>query len=358
VTGGSPVRPVTVVGAGRVGLTACVALSGAGVSVTLVGRAPERPALLAGFPAIEYLPLRPSSASRGPSEAASGTPALRRPAPAPRRRRSAPGRSSGHPDLLFAVPDDALAGVVREWLDRLEVDGAAGEEAHESGKDPESPRPVGSGPGPAVGSETDPAGETGAPPVAVHTSGVLPARVLEPLAGLGHAPGAWHPLTALSRPRPRFGAFEGVSFGISGHPAARARATEWTRRVGGRPLTVPPGREARYHAAAVFGSNWLASCLSVAEEELAAATGGEGGLEDLLPLARATLEELAARGLPEGATGPVVRGDAGTVERHLEALDDRRADLYRALARELLDRIGPDLDPEIRERLRRLLGAE
>jgi predicted short-subunit dehydrogenase-like oxidoreductase (DUF2520 family) len=67
-----------------------------------------------------------------------------------------------------------------------------------------------------------------------------------------------------------------------------------------------------------------------------------------VPLAEGALRNVAAKGTTDGLTGPVRRGDAATIQRHLDALQKRTdiAQLYRALARhavEIASRIdGPD----------------
>jgi predicted short-subunit dehydrogenase-like oxidoreductase (DUF2520 family) len=68
----------------------------------------------------------------------------------------------------------------------------------------------------------------------------------------------------------------------------------------------------------------------------------------LVPLAEGALRNVLHKGTTDGLTGPVRRGDAQTIQRHLEALSQKPevAELYRALARhavEIAARIdGPD----------------
>lgn len=218
--------------------------------------------------------------------------------------------------LAFCLPDDRLDEAVATWADRL----------------PSGPRP---------------------PAVALHTSGAHPAAALAPLARVGYRGLAWHPLVALPRPRPD--AFEGIAVGVHGEEEAVAFGHDLARAVGAKPLAVAPGAAARYHAAAVFASNHLAACLAVALREIRAAGAGTARMADLLPLARSALDGLAAEDLPRGLTGPLARGDLGTVRRHLDALDPTTAALYRGLARELVRVLGPDLDPAVRQGLEEAL---
>jgi predicted short-subunit dehydrogenase-like oxidoreductase (DUF2520 family) len=109
------------------------------------------------------------------------------------------------------------------------------------------------------------------------------------------------------------------------------------RALGGTPAMIAPEAKAVYHAGAVFASNYLVTALAVAERLLeAAGMPVEAAREALLPLARATLENVAALGPAAALTGPVARGDAATVRRHRAAMDPDQRRLYDALARATL----------------------
>lgn len=207
--------------------------------------------------------------------------------------------------LLFTVSDDALEGAVRSWSERFEL------------LEPTPGR------------------------VALHSSGVDGPEVLDPLRARGFSVGCWHPLVAIPSPDPE--SLHGVTCGVRGEREAVERARELCESVGAAALRLHDVEAVRYHAAAVFASNCLVACLAVAVDELWAATEGEARLEHILPLARAALSGAAEHGLADGLTGPVCRGDAGTVRRHLTALDSERAALYRGLARELLALVEADL---------------
>lgn len=87
----------------------------------------------------------------------------------------------------------------------------------------------------------------------------------------------------------------------------------------GRPFRLADEHRAIYHAAAVFASNYLVAGTAVAEELLAIA-GISDPMGALAPLQQATIENMAAATPSEALTGPAVRGDAGTIERNIEAL--------------------------------------
>jgi predicted short-subunit dehydrogenase-like oxidoreductase (DUF2520 family) len=104
-----------------------------------------------------------------------------------------------------------------------------------------------------------------------------------------------------------------------------------------------------YHCAAALASNYLVAALDAAAQVLAAAgVPAAQSVQALLPLAEGALRNVSTKGTTDGLTGPVRRGDAVTIQRHLEALRAMPdvAELYRALARravEIAARIdGPD----------------
>lgn len=111
-----------------------------------------------------------------------------------------------------------------------------------------------------------------------------------------------------------------------------------SRDAGGEPFRLPDEAKPLYHAAAVFASNYLIAVMAQAEE-LFAAAGLPEPLSSFMPLARASLDNVELLGPADALTGPVVRGDAHTVRRNLEALAadaPDSVDAYASLARVLL----------------------
>jgi predicted short-subunit dehydrogenase-like oxidoreductase (DUF2520 family) len=109
--------------------------------------------------------------------------------------------------------------------------------------------------------------------------------------------------------------------------------------LGMRPFRVDDERRALYHATATVASNHLVALMGQVTR-IAEAAGVPPAA--LLPLVRATLDNVEALG-PEGAlTGPVGRGDVDTVARHLDALPGDERATYRAVAAEALRLSGRD----------------
>jgi predicted short-subunit dehydrogenase-like oxidoreductase (DUF2520 family) len=151
--------------------------------------------------------------------------------------------------------------------------------------------------------------------------------------------GTFHPLVPLSAPERAPALLRGAWVGVDGDAAAVDAATALASALGARVLHIPPGGRARYHAAAVFASNFPVTLAALAErlfrEAGVDAGAARGAGRHLLASAVANL---AALGLHDDTaralTGPVARGDAETVGRHVAALagDAEAAALYVALA--------------------------
>jgi len=103
--------------------------------------------------------------------------------------------------------------------------------------------------------------------------------------------------------------------------------------IGARFAEVSPEMKPLYHAAAVFGSNYVAAMLDVSEQMLAKA-GIESAREPLIALAQSAIENWRRHQDARRFTGPAARGDREVIARHLEALrgDPQVAEIYELLA--------------------------
>ncbi len=170
----------------------------------------------------------------------------------------------------------------------------------------------------------------------VHTSGALPSLVLAGVREHGALIASLHPLQAFASVEAALSKLRGSSFAIEGDPLLLPALTRLVSDLGGVPMAIRPQDKVLYHAAAVIAANYAVTLADVATS-LLAQTGipKAQALQALLPLLQGSLDNLKELGLPHALTGPVARGDVGTVRRHLTALDatDREvAALYRSLA--------------------------
>lgn len=110
--------------------------------------------------------------------------------------------------------------------------------------------------------------------------------------------------------------------------------------IGSRFAEVAPEVKPLYHAAAVFGSNYVAAMLEVASRLMTRAGIGDAR-EDLVALALSAIENWRMHGDAQRFTGPAARGDRDVLLRHLEALrgDAKLAQIYELLAAEIAQSI-------------------
>lgn len=147
-----------------------------------------------------------------------------------------------------------------------------------------------------------------------------------------------HPLRSLPAPGTP-SALHDALLVVEGPADARAIAATIAERAHARLATVAPESKGIYHAAAVLASNYPAALLSMCEQLLSDA-GVEGvGTEDIAMLAASAIENWRKGSGVERFTGPVVRGDAGLVRKHLDLLGDRPTmkSVYASLALELCE---------------------
>ena len=179
---------------------------------------------------------------------------------------------------------------------------------------------------------------------AVHCSGGLPSSVLAPVRGAGGAAGAFHPLQTFASPTPeRSGAslLDGVTVAIEAEGGLRAELEAMAEAMGCRPIVVSAEDKALYHVGGVLACNYVAALFDQAaglwERIGIDRNDGERGLMTLL---RSTVDNIDRLGAGGSLTGPIARGDAGVVQRHLEEIGSRAPALegaYRELGLLALD---------------------
>ena len=170
-----------------------------------------------------------------------------------------------------------------------------------------------------------------------HSSGALASDELKALRRRGASVASVHPLmTFVSGSIP---SLQGVPFAVEGDAPAVRAARRIVRNLGGEAFTIRKQHKAAYHAWGAFTSPLLVATL-VTGERLARAAGLSAveARKKMLPIVRQTITNYEALG-PAGAfSGPIVRGDAETVLKHLQVLRKvpQAKHVYLALARAAL----------------------
>jgi predicted short-subunit dehydrogenase-like oxidoreductase (DUF2520 family) len=197
----------------------------------------------------------------------------------------------------------------------------------------------------------------------VHTSGVLGAEVLEPARAAGTQLGAFHPLVAFADTERAIQALHGATIAVEGDDQLAAHLADMAEALGATAVRLAPGSKAAYHAAAVLAAGGFVALLdAIAELGAAAGLDEQGSLTIYGGLIEQTLGNARALGIRAALTGPMTRGDVGTLARHLDALArlaPAALPLYLAAAeREIaLAESRGSLAPEAAESMRRLLAV-
>jgi predicted short-subunit dehydrogenase-like oxidoreductase (DUF2520 family) len=171
--------------------------------------------------------------------------------------------------------------------------------------------------------------------VVLHTSAIAEPAGLATLGESGFPGGTFHPLVPFGDPEVAAELLRKGWVGIDGENAARNASRRLAGHLGARTLDIPAGKKPAYHAAAVISSNFPVVLASVAGHLLheigVPDSSAYQAVESLMSGALANLKQA----LPDDAlTGPIVRGDAETVAKHVRALEKQGSalDVYRALS--------------------------
>ena len=172
----------------------------------------------------------------------------------------------------------------------------------------------------------------------VHCCGAASTELLTPAADAGAEVGAMHPFqtfAVLSEPEEAARRLSGVTFAVSATGWLADYLPSLAESLGGKAVAIPDELRPLYHASAVLACGYVATLLDAAVG-LWTRMGfsEEDGIRAAMPLARATIEAIAAAGPANAVTGPAVRGDADTIAAHLTLLAERAPELV-ALYREL-----------------------
>ncbi|MGH8774260.1 MAG: Rossmann-like and DUF2520 domain-containing protein [Jiangellaceae bacterium] len=182
--------------------------------------------------------------------------------------------------VLLAVPDDVLLGL---------VEGLVATEAVRPGQ------------------------------LLAHTSGRFGTAVLQAATRAGALPLAVHPVMTFTGTPVDLERLAGAMFGVTAPeplwPVAEALVVE----MGAEPVRIAEEHRTLYHAALAHGSNHLMTLIADAMDLLRQAGVAEPD-RTLGPLLSAALDNVLRQG-DAALTGPVARGDAGTVSDHVAAID-------------------------------------
>ncbi|MDN4643768.1 Rossmann-like and DUF2520 domain-containing protein [Arthrobacter sp. PsM3] len=195
-----------------------------------------------------------------------------------------------------------------------------------------------------------------------HTSGRFGVGILHPVRAAGAIPLALHPAMTFTGMSLDLTRLLDCTFGVTADAAMLPIAQALVVEMGAEPVAIAEADRTLYHAALAHASNHLVT-LVAQSSQLLREVGVEAPERMLGPLLRATLENALASG-ESALTGPVARGDVGTVAAHAESLrehdggsDGDILEAYLAMARATARRAGRRglLRPEEQDSITRAL---
>jgi predicted short-subunit dehydrogenase-like oxidoreductase (DUF2520 family) len=165
----------------------------------------------------------------------------------------------------------------------------------------------------------------------IHMSGAGGLDLLEPARMTGAMVASIHPLQSFADIEGAIRNIPSSTFGITADEDLREWSANLVRELGGIPVDVPEAIKPLYHTAACMASNYLTTLIHAVEEiYLSLGLSRDEALRAFWPLVNGTLKNIETKGSIQALTGPISRGDAGTIEQHIRVLSETLPDYLPA----------------------------
>jgi len=169
----------------------------------------------------------------------------------------------------------------------------------------------------------------------VHCSGADSTIILEPAKKAGAHVGVFHPLQTFASAKKAMENMFGSTFAIEAEEPLLSILKDMATALGGHWIEIKANDKVLYHAAAVIACNYLVTIIKLATDLWQTFNiPPQQATQALLPLIRGTINNIETVGIPKCLTGPIARGDSGTIKKHLDALQKSTPSLlstYREL---------------------------
>ena len=165
----------------------------------------------------------------------------------------------------------------------------------------------------------------------VHCSGADSARSLEPAKKYGAEVGAFHPLQTFASVKQAIDNIAGSTFALEADEPLLSTLKEMAGALNGYWIELKAEDKVLYHAAAVIACNYLVTLVKMATDLWQTFdVPRDQATRALLPLLRGTINNIENVGIPQCLTGPLARGDTGTIKKHINALKESAPSLLSA----------------------------
>lgn len=158
----------------------------------------------------------------------------------------------------------------------------------------------------------------------IHMSGAGGLDLLHAARAAGASVASIHPLQSFADVEGAINNIPGSTFGITTQDPIMDWAIQVVKDLGGISFFIREEDKPLYHAAACMASNYLTTLLSAVEDIYQfLGLSQEVAVQAFWPLVRGTLRNIEMKGTVSALTGPVSRGDIGTIRKHLQAFQDK-----------------------------------
>jgi len=174
----------------------------------------------------------------------------------------------------------------------------------------------------------------------VHCSGADSTDILKKAKEAGAKVGAFHPLQTFASPQQAIENIPGSTFALEAEEPLLGTLKSMAAALEGNWVELKAEDKVLYHAAAVFACNYMVTLVKLATDLWQTfGVPQQKATKALVPLLRGTLHNIETIGIPQCLTGPIARGDTGTINKHLDALKATAPHLlstYRELGRQTI----------------------
>jgi predicted short-subunit dehydrogenase-like oxidoreductase (DUF2520 family) len=174
----------------------------------------------------------------------------------------------------------------------------------------------------------------------VHCSGADSTAILQPARESGAQVGAFHPLQTFASVKQAMENIPGSTFALEAEEPLLNTLKDMATALGGHWVVLKASDKVLYHASAVIACNYMVTLVKLATDLWQSFNiPPQQATQALLPLIRGTIHNIETVGIPQCLTGPIARGDIGTIHKHLDALDKTAPHLlstYRELGRQTI----------------------
>jgi predicted short-subunit dehydrogenase-like oxidoreductase (DUF2520 family) len=157
----------------------------------------------------------------------------------------------------------------------------------------------------------------------VHCSGADSTEILQPAKKSGAHVGVFHPLQTFASAKQATENMPGSTFVLEAEEPLLDTLKDMATALDGHCIELKASDKVVYHAAAVIACNYVVTLVKLATDLWQTfSIPPHQATQALLPLLRGTISNIETIGIPQCLTGPIARGDSGTIKKHLNTLEE------------------------------------